>query len=414
MSRRSEIALFSLNFPPEPTGIAPYSGGLADSLSKAGYHVTAHVAQPHYPEWSLRKGSRQWSRSEIINSVEVCRRLHYVPKSPRGSRRVLSEISFGIRLVFARWRSPDLIIAVSPSLFSSGMVALRSKLARRSPRLIIWVQDLYSLGIEETGEGGRTVQRAVGWVEGAMLRAADQVVVIHERFAAYIVENFCVDASKVTVIRNWTHLDSRGPIQSASARRLLNWPNDSTLIVHTGNLGSKQGLENVVEAARLADKVGLKLHFILVGDGSEREALQALARGVSRLSFVDPLGEYEYRLALNAADVLLVNEKPGVSAMAVPSKLTSYMDAAKPILAATDPDGITASEIRAANAGVVVRAGDPQTLLSAAISLAGDPEACARYGANGKVFRNSFLGRDTAIARWRTVLERSWIDQNGV
>lgn len=406
MTSRPDICVFGLNYPPEPTGIAPYTGALAVELTKRGYQVTAHVAQPHYPEWAVREGFRRWGTAERIDGVEVRRRLHYVPKSPRGIRRLLSEISFGLRLLFARWGRADVAIAVSPSLFASALVALRLKFTPRRPRLIVWVQDIYTLGLAETGEGNQLAQRITRWVEGATARAADQVVVIHQRFASFVTGEFGVGESRVAVVRNWTHLPRTEPVDPDEGREILQWPKDVTLAVHTGNMGSKQGLENIVEAARLADMRGVPVQFILVGDGGERAGLEERASGVSRITFVDPLDDDKYRLALGAADVLVVNEKPGVSAMAVPSKLTSYFDAGRPVVGSTDPGGITATEVEAADAGVVVHAGDPEALLDAIIQLAADPDAAARFGANGRHYRATVLDQDAAINGWAAVIER--------
>ncbi|MDN4522380.1 glycosyltransferase family 4 protein [Mycolicibacterium austroafricanum] len=406
MSSHPNVCIFGLNYPPEPTGIAPYTGALAVELSQKGYAVVAHVAQPHYPEWAIRHGFRQWVRRERVDGVEVQRRLHYVPASPRGIRRLISEVTFGLRLIFAKWGQPDVAIAVSPSLFSTALVVLRLKLAtRRRPRLIVWVQDIYTLGLAETGEGSQLSQRIMRWVEGATFRAADQVVVIHQRFASFVCREFGVDDSRVAVVRNWTHLPKMAPVDADEARTTLDWPKGITLAVHTGNMGSKQGLENIVEAARLADVRQLPVHFLLVGDGGERASLEGLARGISRITFIDPLDDDKYRFALGAADVLIVNEKPGVSAMAVPSKLTSYFDAGRPVVGATDPGGITATEIEAADAGVIVDAGDPEALLNTIIQLAADPEAMARFGVNGRLYRASVLDQEAAIERWSDVID---------
>lgn len=405
MSTRPTICIFGLNYPPEPTGIAPYTGALAIELGKKGHRVTAHVAQPHYPEWAIRDGYKQWVRKERVGGVEVRRRLHYVPRSPRGIRRLISELSFGFRLVFARWGNSDVAIAVSPSLFSTALVVMRLRLTPRRPRLIVWVQDIYTLGLAETGEGSQLAQRITRWVEGATVRAADEVVVIHQRFASFVTREFGVDESRVAVVRNWTHLPKTDPVDAIEAREVLQWPKDVTLAVHTGNMGSKQGLENIVNAARLADMQGAPVHFLLVGDGGERASLKERAQGISRITFVDPLDDDKYRLALGAADVLVVNEKPGVSAMAVPSKLTSYFDAGRPVVGATDPGGITATEVEAAEAGVVVQAGDAQALLDAVIDMAADRETMARFGANGRRYRTSVLDQDAAIESWVAVIE---------
>ena len=108
---------------------------------------------------------------------------------------------------------------------------------------------------------------------------------------------------------------------------------------------------------------GFDIRFVLMGDGNQRRLLQQSAKGVQRIEFKEPLDAEDYRQVLACADVLLVNERPGVGEMAVPSKLTSYFSAGRPVLAATDADGVTAGEIRDAGAGVVVPAGDPAALL---------------------------------------------------
>src|SRR5690606_33378551 len=135
------------------------------------------------------------------------------------------------------------------------------------------------------------------------------------------------------------------------------------VVLHAGNQGAKQGLENVVEAARAADAQGAPVRFVLLGDGSRRAALQAAASGIRSIQLVDPLPEDRFPAALAAADVLLVNELAGLAEMSVPSKLTSYFDAGRAVLAATSAGSTTAHEIQASGAGVRVDAEDPQALL---------------------------------------------------
>ncbi|MBO0679003.1 glycosyltransferase [Mycolicibacterium sp. S2-37] len=407
MSSRHEVSILGLNFPPEPTGIAPYTGALVAGLSQRGFSVTAHVAHPHYPEWRIREGYGQWTRNEHIDGVQVSRHLHYVPRSPRGVRRLLSEISFGVRLVFAKWNSPEIVIAVSPSLFSTAMAVVKARLKYRRPRLIVWIQDVYTLGLSETSEGSGFAAHVVRWVEAHTLRAADHVVVIHQRFAEYAVEQLGVSAVRLTVVRNWTHLPpSTEQMDRAAAKKALGWPAGVTVAVHAGNMGVKQGLDNLIEAAKIADETMAPVHFILVGDGGERQKLVELAKGTTRLTFVGTLDDEDYRRALSAADVLLVNEKPGVSAMAVPSKLTSYFDAGRPVVAATDPGGITASEVAESCAGVVVRAGEPRALLAAVIDVGSNLEVAAELGANGRRYRETVLDQSHAVEKFASLVRK--------
>ncbi len=415
MQQRSpDVLLLSLHYPPEKTGNAPYTGALASALADLGYQVSANVSHPHYPEWTVREGYGQFTRAEVLDRVAVVRHRHYVPAVPRGLRRLLYELAFGSRLLFSKIGRPRVVIAVSPALFSTAIAVLRVRLTSRKTPIVLWVQDIYTLGLSETGEGGETVKRVTSWVEGRTMRAADRVVVIHQRFADYLVKEFGVDPHKIAVIRNWTHLAAAETLaDSDAAKKRLGWPSDVTIAVHTGNMGAKQGLENILDAARAADERSAPVHFILVGDGGERRKLVELASGITRLSFVPPLDDEQYRLALAAADVLLVNEKPGVSAMAVPSKLTAYFDAGRPVIAATDPEGITASEVTEAGAGVVVPAGQPDRLLDAVMAIGADTEGARRYGLNGLLYRQHVLGQDAAITQFQSLIRSLGCTQSG-
>lgn len=372
--------------------------------------VRVYTAHPHYPEWEIRAGYGQWTRREDIDEVAVTRFLHYMPSKPDGIRRLLSEVTFGLRLAFARWGRPDVVVLVSPALFATAIATVRARLSRRKPAVVIWVQDIYSLGITETGAGGGTVARVMKSVESATLRAASGVVVIHSRFSSYITDVLGVDPDRVQIVRNWTHLEPAAAPDVENVRTRHGWTSAETVVLHAGNMGAKQGLGNVVEAARLADEQNLPLRFVLLGNGSRREHLEKKGAGVQRLQFIDSLNDEDFQAALASADILLVNEKVGVSEMAVPSKLTSYFSTGRPVLAATDSHGVTAGEIAGAKAGVVIDAGQPQALVDAALALGKDPELCRDYGFNGLRYREEVLGEEAAIdqyAEWlRSLAEK--------
>ncbi|MGU3497944.1 glycosyltransferase family 4 protein [Mycobacterium sp. C31M] len=402
-----QISILSMHYPPEVTGNAPYVGALAAGLCALGKTVTAHVAHPHYPEWTIRAGYGQWRCLESIDGVTVRRCRHFIPRPPRGLRRLLSEISFGLRLAFDKLARAEVVVAVSPALFATAVAALRLRATppRSRPGLVVWMQDIYTLGMSETKEGRGISSHVTKCVERFVLRSADRVIVIHPRFEQYIASHLGVSRERIVVIRNWTHLKPSPEISKQAGRSALGWANDVALAVHTGNMGAKQGLENVVEAARLADQRQARIRFVLVGDGGERARLETLAQGIERIEFIDPLEDNDYRFALAAADVLLVNELPGVANMAVPSKLTSYFHAGRPIVAATDPRGITASEIEVAKAGVVVPAGDSTALLEAALNLSQDTERGLECGAAGKKYCRESLAADAAISSFERVIE---------
>lgn len=378
---------------------------MSSGLARRGHRVRAIVAHPHYPDWKVSPGYGQWSRRENIDGVIVERLLHFVPRRPASIPRAFSETTFGLRQIFSRWGRPSAMVVISPALLSSALVRLRSLLTHRGTPFVVWVQDLYALGVVETGQGSGLTARVLRQVEGWLLRSASRVVVIHDRFAARVHEDFGVPRDRIEVIRNWTHLAALPSVNVQDVRRRYGWADDETVVVHTGNMGVKQGLQHVVDAGRLAHDRGEKVKFVLVGNGAQRESLEQRinARPTSTV-IVPPLDDRAFAEVLQAADILLVNELPGVSEMAVPSKLTSYFASGRPVLAATDAAGITAQEVLAAEAGIVVAAGEPAALLEGAKRLASDSDYSERLSRNGKRYRETVLDETFAIDRFDSLL----------
>lgn len=398
------ILVVGLNYSPEPTGIAPYTSALAKGLSELGHRVRVKTAHPHYPDWRIRSGYGGWSRNENIAGVKVQRLLHYVPKQPSSLRRVLSELSFGARAAISRWGRPDLVILVSPALFSSAVAAVKMKTVLRGVPYIVWVQDLYGLGVAETGVGGGRLAKLISVLESRLLRSASGVAVIHDRFAEHVEGRLRVQRSRIRVVRNWTHLEELELPPREKTRLSRGWPADLTVALHAGNMGVKQGLENLVGAARLAEERGDNVRFVLLGRGNQRDKIEYLARGLKNIQFIDPLPDLEYQATMAAADVLIVNEKPGVAEMAVPSKLTSYFSTGLPIIAATDKGSVTAGEVETSGGGIRVDAGKAAALLDAAVRLRDNPREAEEMGARGLEFRNSVLAEGAAISNFD-----SWI-----
>lgn len=394
------ITIVGLNYAPEPTGNAPYTAGLAEGLAAAGHSVQVITGYPHYPEWRLTDGYSGWSRREVLNGVAVTRLRHHIPRRPSTFHRLHMELSFGLRAMLSKWAKPDAVLVVSPALFSSGLVMLRAKLLPKRPAIGIWVQDLYGRGLVETGAGENRTAGLVATLEARILRAADGVVVIHDRFRQHVITKMGVPQGDVKVIRNWTHVPESPTTGRSSFREKMGWADEDIVVLHAGNMGKKQGLENVVEAARIAESRKSRVRFVLMGDGNQRRHLESLARGLNRLDFVPPLPGSDFQLALASAEALLVNELPGVIEMAVPSKLTSYFNAGIPVIAATDEMSVTASEIEASGGGIRVEAADPAGLVDAAESIGRDPVMASAVGARGLRFRNDTLAESVAIRHY--------------
>jgi glycosyltransferase involved in cell wall biosynthesis len=391
---QASVLVVGLNYAPEPTGNAPYTTKLAEGLARTGHRVEVLTGYPYYPDWRIADGYTGLSTKQLINGVPVKRYRHTVPAAPRTLNRLLMEVTFGLHAALRRWDQHDVVLVVSPGLFSSAFAVAKARL--KGIPVAMWIQDLYSRGLEETG-GSDSLTRAMKWVESRILRACTGITVIHGRFRDYIVDELEISRENVGVIRNWTHIQHDPLFDREAVRARLGWSSDETIALHAGNMGVKQGLENVVEAARLADAFDSRVRFVLLGDGNRREALHIAGEGIRSLSFLKPLGDHEYSEALRAADVLIVNERPELREMSVPSKLTSYFATGLPVIAATHPESATADEIRASGAGVLVDPQRPSALLRGVERLRDDPGEAVSLGSAGPTYAASVLSESAAI-----------------
>lgn len=395
MSRRTRILVAGLNYAPETTGIAPYTHGMVRALAE-DHDVEVVTALPHYPQWAVHDGYSGWRTRERLDGVGVTRLRHYVPGDPTGVSRIVSEASFAARLATARLPRPDLVVAVTPALLP--LAPLLGRARRWGVPTGVVVQDLYGKAASELGLLGGRGSGAVPALESRLLQSADGVVSIHERMARAIRDDCGVAQDRVTVIRNWTHIDAP-TAEREQTRAALGWSGDH-VVLHAGNMGAKQGLDHVVAAARLADAERADVRFVLMGAGAVRVALGEAARDIACLELMDPVDGDRFADVLAAADTLLLHERPGLKEMCAPSKLTSYFAAARPVLAATDVDSAAAHEVEVSGAGLVVPSGDPAALLAGLEKLRAepDPEALGRRGAD---YARGALSEEVAFTAYR-------------
>jgi colanic acid biosynthesis glycosyl transferase WcaI len=396
--RTGPILFVSLFFPPDKTGIAPYSGRFVDHLKARGHDVDVITGVPHYPEWRIADDYRHRLRTiEVDGQVRVQRLRHFVPRRPGASGRALYEASFFMHAMARPLRrKPRLVLAVSPGLGGAGYAA---GLARRAGVPFgLYVQDLVGKAARQSGQcsaGG--VSSMTVWLESAVLRQADRVAIVAESFRPTVVAAG-VPEDHIHLVPNWTHI---GCAQQdlATTRHMLGWPADATIVLHSGNMGAKQALENVVQTAKLVATDAPELLFVLMGNGNQRSYLERIGAGLPNLRFVDPVSDSLYADALAAADVLLVNERATVIDMSLPSKLTSYFSVGRPVVAAVPSSGSTANEVRKSGGGVVVPAEDPIALLTAINRIRLSPTLVNALSASGWSYARRQLAADAAESR---------------
>lgn len=401
-SRPRRILICSSYYWPEESGNAPYVTGLAEHLAARGHDVCVATGFPHYPSWS--SSEMRLVQTEQRNRVTIRRRAHYVPRTQSALQRALYEGSLvaGGVTALPLTRRPHLVVAEMPTL-AAGILAVAAVTTARA-RLAVIFQDLQGRAAAQSGvPGGEAVARLVGNAELLIARRADVVGIVADGFRHFL-ENGGVRTDRIHRMRNWSnYVEPTATV--AETRERLGWGQDEFICLHAGNMGRKQGLENVLEAAALMTSTAARV--VLAGDGNERASLEARANAqqLRNVQFVDmqPMGG-PCEAMCRAADVLLVNQRASVLDMSLPSKLTTYFSAGRPVIAAVHGRSETAAEVSRSGGGWVVPADDPAALADAIARAALDPRARVACGIAARLYATQVLTHDVTLAHIESLL----------
>ena len=387
---KTRILLVTTNFWPEPSGIAVYTTDLAETLTIQGDQVSVLTSLPHYPWWRVPSEFAHLGQGAGTHKgVLIFRAKHLVPPKMNAFLRVRFETSlwWNLRRVSKSMGGSDfdLIIACIPTV-AAGIVGKRIAKKFGIPFGLI-VQDLSGAGAKQSGlRGGAVISKIAHFVEGRALHGADSLVVVSSAMRD-VVAGLGVPESRITQITNYS-AKAISNFDKASARSRFGWASDDFVVIHTGNMGAKQDLENVVKAADSLN-VFSKIKIYLVGHGNQESNLKALCEGKSNIAVLPAVSDADYSALLSAADLLLVNERSTQMEMSLPSKLTSYLYSERPVIAAVPRGGATWKFLD--GVAELVEAGDPVALARAIEELSKQPEKLADLAGRGRVFADANL-----------------------
>ncbi len=404
-----KILIHGINFSPELTGIGRYSGEMAAWLAQAGHEVRVVTAPPYYPRWRIAEGhANRWSVSRERNGkLTVYRCPVWVPARPSGLKRVLHLASFAAAsLPVVLWQifwKPDVVLAVEPPLFCAPQAWLAARLA--GARAWLHIQDFeidaaFELGLLRAG----WLRRMALAVEGFWLRRFDRVSTLSEKMREKLAGKG-VAADRTALFPNWVDPAGIYPMAEASALRAqLGLPPERFVALYAGNMGEKQGMEVVLDAAAML-RQACHIHFVLCGDGAARARLQASHAGLSNVSWLPLQPEGKLNALLNLADVHLLPQRADAADLVMPSRLLGMLASGRPVLATASADSQLGGIV--AQCGVLAPAGDAVAFAAALQKLASDPAARAKLGAAGRAIAENRFSKESVLGRFERELNEA-------
>jgi colanic acid biosynthesis glycosyl transferase WcaI len=397
------ILIYGLNYAPELTGIGKYTGEMASWLASRGHDVHVVTAPPYYPAWRVWDDYRDatYRIERVPGQPVVYRTPLYVPQKPTGIKRVLHLISFMFAsiptmLAHALWR-PDVIFTVEPTFFGAPLALFVAKIASTSSWL--HVQDFeidaaFDLGLLPS-KG--PIHSFALWMERRFTDDFSRVSTISRKMIERLVTKG-VSSSRTTLFPNWVDVDAIRPLDGGcnSFRTELGLE-DKIVLLYSGNMGNKQGLEILAPLAEFCAS-DPRIHLLFCGDGAFRPQLETLVSHLRNVTLL-PLQPFE-RLndLLNAADIHLLPQRAGAADLVMPSKLTGMLSSGRPVIATADAGTQVAHVVE--GRGLVVPAEDEAALHAAIERLVGDPDLRSELGKAARAYAVDRLGKEQVLARF--------------
>ena len=382
------ILILGINYFPERTSVSPFTTGLSEHLAAEGHDVRVVTAFPYYPEWRTWKEYRgRIAQLEVRNGVKILRVRHFIPwRASSLAQRLLHDFSFTlVALIAGLAAGPCDVIYCScppPALALAAYVLSRI----RNVPYTIKLTDLASDAALATGilREGLLIRWARA-IERFAYRHAQTVVCLCDAFRGRLAQDG-IPADHLVRIPDWGDTEAIRPVPGDGSFRNANGIAAGHFVVlHTGNMGKKQNLLNVVRAAELT-REDADLRWVIVGEGEERALIENAAGNLANL-LVLPLQPAAGLCQMYAdADVLVLNQKAAVKDAVIPSKLLTYMASGKAVLCAANAGSEASRLIREAQCGEVVEPENPRALAEGALALRANQALRQRMGLNGRAY----------------------------
>ncbi len=376
---------------------------LAKEWIKQGYNV--YIISASYSHY-LKKFPNMECKSYKLENIDGIKYLWLkVPKykTSNDKKRVLKWFVFTFKLFFLpKIEKPDIIISSPTAPFSiipSYFLAKKYK-----AKFIFEVRDIWPLSVIELGNINKNnpLIRFMSFCEKFAIKKSDYLVSTLQNYDKYLKD---INIKKDFFwINNGIDLDEMKKIESLPIDVENKIPKNKFIVGYTGTIGIANSIEHLLKSAEFLQN-NKNIHFIIVGDGKEKENLVKKYSYLKNVTFIRPIKKQQVQSMLKLFDVCYIGLqnkslfKYGVS----PNKLFDYMYSGKPILYAINSGKNNIVEL--ANCGISVSSENSKAISEGILKIYNmNNEKRKILGKNGKKYVLKYFIYEKLALKYKKVV----------
>jgi glycosyltransferase involved in cell wall biosynthesis len=325
-----KIVFFTFYYPPDLCAGSFRAKALVEALSKKlSISNELHIITTHPNRYASHKVAAK--DIELNGNVTIHRM-----KVPSHQSGMLSQARAFSAYSIAAYKlckqiNPNFLIGTTSRLMTgvlTGVAAFRLK-----SRYFIDLRDIFSETISDLFSRkskilGGVLKFVFSFLEKRLFNGATGVNVVSEGFPEYFSKEG-IDVSNWTFFPNGIDREFRDfqPVEKNKPRKIKT-------ILYAGNIGSGQGLENILPA--VAEKLESDYHFLVIGDGGMRATLEKSIKdkGINNIEVLPPVKREKLIEYYQESDILFLhlNNIPAFHRV-LPSKIFEYTALGRPMVA---------------------------------------------------------------------------------
>ncbi len=391
------VLLITQYFHPEIGAAASRWGDYSKILINQGHRVTVLCEVPNYPRGEYYNGYKNtWFKKEIINqNLTIIRSYAGANNRKTILKKLIHYLTFMISGIINanKIKNYDIVIVSSPPLFT-GMIGVFLQKYKSIP---FWldIRDLWPDSAFALNQINNNFLYYIGKkIESIIYNSSKGFIFPVPGFKQYLNREFELIKYKPKFL-----LQNGVSGKFISLAKEIDIKSDKRFtVLYSGNIGLAQGIETIIESAKLLDKY--PINFRLIGDGVNKDKIKDLVKGkkLKNIIFHDYMSRVELIKWIKKSSVCVVPLKNNsLFNNALPSKMFEYMACARPIIVGIR--GEAADIVNNSRSGTAVEPENATLLSKAIIDYYQNKDKCIEHGSNGMIYVTENLQKEELISQ---------------